>query len=221
MYETLDEVDSEHDLEMIIIAVKPKDLDSVLGTILQKSNRDVPIVSAVAQTTITDLEEKLDNRSGIFRIKPSVLVRDGNGCILIQDQVNEPSYEKVRSVFSLLGDVFELTEQELDHYSWYGIHVPCVFVPKLIQSMLEGKSVSEKQRIMPILISGLEGLLSHLKAKSDSRQNLDEHVDGLPWLTMSPNGVNEKAFRHMEQNHVFEIVNEAREIYVQAGLGEL
>lgn len=220
VYETLDQVGIEHNIELIIIAVKPKDLDSVLTTINLKCQRDVPIVSAVAQTRIKDLEEKLYNKPGIFRIKPSVLVRNGTGCILIQDQSTEPLHEKVISIFSLLGDVFELTEQELDNYAWYGIHIPCVFIPKLIQSMLEGKSTSEKEKIVPILISGLEGLLSHLKTKPESMQNIDEHIDALPWLTMSPGGVNEKAFNYMEQKHAFATINAARDVYVEAGLSK-
>lgn len=220
VYESLEEADLGDNIEVVIIAVKPRDMDSVLPIVDRMVKSDIPIVSLAAQITVGELKRKLPNRSGVFRIKPNVMVRHGYGCILIHNQDDEPQYKKVRSIFARLGEVFELAESELDIYSWYGIHIPCVLIPKLIQSMLEGKSADEKQRVFPILVSGLEGMLRYLKASEGSALNLEDLLADLVDLTMSPSGVNEKALSYLEKNGTLTTINEAREVYIQAGIGK-
>ena len=220
VFESLEEADLGDNIEAVIIAVKPKDMDGILPTIDRNIRLGVPIVSLAAQIKVGDLMVRLSNRSGVFRVKPSVLVRQGDGCILIHKQDDDPLYEKVRSIFSRLGRIFEVTENELEIYSWYGIHLPCVFLPKLIQSMLAGKTAAEKQKVFSITVSGLEGLLRYLKTSENSGLELEGFLDDLPDLTMSPHGLNEKAYSYLNRKNALAIINEARDVYVQAGLGK-
>ncbi|MGC8977676.1 MAG: pyrroline-5-carboxylate reductase, partial [Candidatus Ratteibacteria bacterium] len=101
--------------DVIIIAVKPKDSNSVFQDIKDFLNDKKIIISVMAGIRIKKIEEILGDKIPIIRIMPNLNVKVKAGIIVYCLNKYAKKYENiVKKIFSPIGIVFKLPENKFD-----------------------------------------------------------------------------------------------------------
>lgn len=97
--------------DLVLLAVKPGDIDAALAECAQQLSRGKVLVSVAAGRTIASLEKALPDVP-VFRIMPNVAVEVCAGTISLVSgaAVDRDTEEEVINLFSLLGRVIPLPE---------------------------------------------------------------------------------------------------------------
>lgn len=99
--------------DLVLLAVKPGDVEAALRDTAAPFNRGKILVSVVAGKTIASLEELFPFEVAVFRLMPNVAVEVGAGTISFAagNYVDPDTEERVFELFSLLGRVIHLPEK--------------------------------------------------------------------------------------------------------------
>ncbi len=125
--------------EVVLIAVKPFAVEEILQEISTHVTREQVIVSVAAGVTIRQIAAKLENEVPIVRAMPNTpsLVCTGATAISRGKSTSDESVERVRSIFEAVGQVIEVSEQQMDAVtgvSGSGPAYVCVMVEALIDA---------------------------------------------------------------------------------------
>jgi len=102
--------------ELVIIAVKPQHLNSLLVELKGADLKNKLLVSIVAGVKISRYQEFLGEEVKIVRVMPNSPCQIGFGVSVLSAgrSVNSEDLSRVRSVFAAVGEVLELPEEYLD-----------------------------------------------------------------------------------------------------------
>lgn len=143
---------------IIILAVKPQNMEEVLNDIKDIVTEDKLIISIAAGITLSYLTSKL-NKPKIIRVMPNTpaLVQEGMSVLSMQECINDKDMETVRSIFMSIGKVIVLPEKYMDAVTALSGSGPG-FLAYFLESMIEGgikvgleKSVSNELAIQTFI----------------------------------------------------------------------
>ena len=101
--------------EIIIIAVKPQDIEEVLKDIKDKIDPSKTIISIAAGVKIKKIEKFLNGKIPVIRVMPNLCVKVKEGIIAYScGKFAKGKGKIVESLFSRLGIVFEIDEKKMD-----------------------------------------------------------------------------------------------------------
>lgn len=107
-------IDLASSCDVLLLAVKPQFIDSVLVEIAQNLKKSCIVISMVAGKTIASIQEKLLGHTQIIRIMPNLPVKVGSGLIALAytAHVSQDVVDYVSFIFSKAG-LLEKTEENL------------------------------------------------------------------------------------------------------------
>ena len=102
-------------IDLLIIAVKPKDAVAALTEVSSKVGTNTVVVSVVAGLKLTKVEEYFQNHS-VIRVMPNVAiaVAEGMNVFTVGKNVKPAEVEMIRKFFSALGRCIEVDESLMD-----------------------------------------------------------------------------------------------------------
>ncbi len=97
--------------EMIIFALQPKHIDTVLQNVAHKITKEHTIVSVAAGVDIARIENFIGSDKSIIRVMPNTAISIGKSMTCIAANKNaQDKVEMVRNVFNELGTTMVITE---------------------------------------------------------------------------------------------------------------
>lgn len=102
--------------DVIILAVKPQNMEEVLGEIKSKIKPGHTVISIVASVETSAIEKILGNKVAVVRAMPNTpaFVRAGITAACVGKQVKEKDWEKVEAIFKPLGQLVKVDERHMD-----------------------------------------------------------------------------------------------------------
>lgn len=189
--------EAPHDIieraDILILSVKPKDLFSVQTAFGKSMKPDQLLVSALAGTTINDLNKAFGN-APILRMMPNLAISCGMGIVGLSasSEMGEEQKKQIATVFSPLGLLKWLPESMMDaltSLTGSGPAFACVLIEAMIDaSIAMGFPAAEGRDLVYEMLKGTLTLLQ------DSRQ----HPGELKWQVTSPNGTTIAGLRELE-----------------------
>ena len=124
--------------DIVILAVKPQNMEEVLDEIKESLTDDKLIISIAAGITLSYLTSKL-NKSKIIRVMPNTpaLVQEGMSVLSMQECIHNKEMDTVRSIFMSIGKVLVLPEKYMDAVTALSGSGPG-FLAYFVESMIEG-----------------------------------------------------------------------------------
>ena len=198
--------DNDHvfnESEIIIFAVKPHIMNTVLEEFSKNTSlKKVLIISVAAGLKIKDIEEHILPKQRIIRAMPNTPSSIGKGVTAISKNINVTAAdeEHARELFSCVGKVINIEEEEMDLYTALIGSGPA-YVFYLIESLLESSShMKIDKKIQKDMIASMISGSAELALISDnSPQELRENVT-------SPGGVTERAIEEFHKNDLKKII---------------
>jgi pyrroline-5-carboxylate reductase len=102
--------------DVIILAVKPNDMEGLLNEIKDSLEPKNLVISIVAGITTSYIEEKVGKKIGIIRVMPniSVAVKEGASAFSIGKYVSQEQEEIAESIFGAVGKAVKVEESLMD-----------------------------------------------------------------------------------------------------------
>jgi pyrroline-5-carboxylate reductase len=188
---------------IIILAVKPQIMQSVLNDISASIGEDKTVVSIAAGITLTYLQSKLKTKK-LIRIMPNTpaLVQQGMSVMSMCDCFPDKDINVVREIFMSVGHVLTLKEKHMDAVTAVSGSGPA-FIALFVEAMIEagiGLGLTE-DCASELAIQTLIGTAEMLKTGM-TPQRLREMVT-------SPGGTTAAGLKSFDENGLKKIINEA------------
>lgn len=125
--------------QILLLAVKPQQIDEVLATIRGVVRGESLVVSIAAGTTLARLAQGLPPQQRIIRVMPNTpcLIGRGASCFSRGIHATKKDAEVVSRMFSAVGAAFEVDESLLDAVTGLSGSGPA-FVYTMIEALTEG-----------------------------------------------------------------------------------
>ena len=194
------------DSNVIILAVKPNIIETVLSEIQENfDQKDKLVISIAAGVKIENIESIIGSSTKIIRAMPNTpaSIMEGVTALSSNERVEESDIDKAKILFGSVGKTAEIKEKELDIFTALIGSGPA-YVFYLIESLLESSqnldlSTDDKINLIASMISGSANLAI---ASTDSPQNLRKNVT-------SPGGVTQRAIEEFEKQNLKEIIKKS------------
>ncbi|HJL95799.1 MAG: pyrroline-5-carboxylate reductase [Gammaproteobacteria bacterium] len=192
--------------EIIILAVKPNILESVLTEVnsLISFNKHL-IISIAAGCKITDIESKFSSKQRIIRAMPNTpaSIKEGITAITLNKQATQKDKQNAEKLFSCVGEVLSINEKDMDAYTALIGSGPA-YVFYFIESLLESCNQIDldettKKNMITSMISGSANLA---RKSEDTPETLRKKVT-------SPGGVTQRAIEEFETQEMKKIIVKA------------
>lgn len=195
----------KNNLDLILIAVKPHDLENALLNTKELIPKKTVLVSILAGTSIKTISSLLNKNQPIARVMPNTPCQIGHGMSVIafNKHVKEKQKEIVLKIFKSLGDVTELSENKLNLSGAINGSGPAYFC-YLIECLITATKklgISEKIAYKLVLQTGL-GTMYLLSKTNLTPQDLRNTVT-------SKKGITEAAFKVFQKRKFHDIVYSA------------
>jgi pyrroline-5-carboxylate reductase len=193
--------------DIIVIAVIPQALDSVLPVLAQNKQlcETAIFVSIAAKVSINYIKTKLGSNAKVVRAMPNAPVEIGQGMTAISrcDKISSVEFDNVMRIFASVGDYVEVNEKQMDAVVALNGSGPA-YVYMFIEAMIEagvqnGVDESTAKKLACSTIAGAANLALNAK------ENLAE----LRQMICTPNGTTIEAVKILKEKRFNEIVIEA------------
>lgn len=201
---TVDNAEVAREADVIIIAVKPKDVESVLADIKNRVEGKI-IISIAAGITTKFIEEKLAGKAKVVRVMPNIgcSVQEGASVYCLGTHATEGNGETVKGLFESVGMVFALPETLMDAVTGLSGSGPAFyyFIMKAFTEagVKEGIPRNVARRLVAQVAKGA-GEMALATTVS-----FDELID----MVRSPEGTTAKGLEILEKGKVGELLKEA------------
>jgi pyrroline-5-carboxylate reductase len=192
--------------DIVIIGVKPQDMEPVLKAVSDGAEGGTVIVSVAAGKSLGYMEGILGGGRKLVRVMPNTLVdsKKGFSALCCNGNVTEEEFENVKNLFRGIGDTVKIKEQLFDAFTGFSCSGPA-YIYEFIEAMID---------------AGVCSGLSRSESASFTLQNMmgacemvimrEEHPVLLKERMTSPGGVtitglkvlNECGFKGIIQNAV-------------------
>ena len=131
-------IDAVQTSQIIIIAVKPYKIQSVLKEVSPFITKEHLIISVVSDFTIETINSELQSNPVIFRAMPNTAssVNESMTCIASHN-ASEEDTKTVTSIFNALGETIKIDEQLMDAATVLGA-CGIAYVLRFIRGMIQG-----------------------------------------------------------------------------------
>jgi pyrroline-5-carboxylate reductase len=180
--------------DLILVAVKPKDLRDVLENIREGLGEKI-LVSIAAGIPLQFYEEILGNDKKLVRMMPNINVLVERGVIAVahNGELSEEEFGSVVSIFSTCGNLYELPESLFDSFTALAGSGPA-FIFEFIDALAlggvrEGFSYEDALKIVLDTVLGSAKLLKELGGNPNE------------WITKvaSPSGTTIEGIAYLER----------------------
>ena len=189
--------------DIIVLAVKPNVITSVLKELSETILKNNPLVISIAAgVKIEKIESLLNPNAKVIRAMPNTpaSIMEGVTAIVPNEKVNELDIINAKQVFEYVGIVTEIKEKDIDIFTALIGSGPA-YIFYIIESLLESSddldlSKEDKINLLASMISGSANLA---RTSRDSPEVLREKVT-------SPGGVTQRAIEEFEINNFKELL---------------
>lgn len=200
-----DNIKSISSVGIIIIAVKPTQIDGLLNQISDKVKKGQLVISIVAGITTKHIEKYLPHNTPVFRIMPNTpaLVREGMSVLCRGKHAKLNDEKIVKKLFESVGSVISQPEHKFNAVTAISGSGPA-YVFYLAESMIntaKGFGFNESTA-GALVIQTLFGASRMLKTSPDTPEVLRQKVT-------SPGGTTEQAIKCFKKYKFHDILSEA------------
>jgi pyrroline-5-carboxylate reductase len=219
-YEEIEKMISAEKPNLLIIAVKPKDISEILDS-LKGINTECIIISILAGISIKTIESKFPSNP-IFRAMPNTPAKISSGitAITYSKHCNDEHKSLVQGIFNAIGDIIFIDDENKMHVvtalSGSGPAYFFLLVEALIQAGVnQGLSFEEASILVNKTFLGSALLLNSTRENTEIgvRGQCHETVNKSPAklrkAVTSPNGTTHAAINSLESNGFSGIINQA------------
>ncbi|ASV69101.1 pyrroline-5-carboxylate reductase [Cytobacillus sp. FSL W7-1323] len=187
-------------VNIVCLAMKPKDVGEAIQSIRAYLRKDMLIVSVLAGVSITSIEEMVDTDLAIVRAMPNTSATIGKSAsaLAINHNVNHLQLETVKGMFETVGLTTIVKEEDLDAVTGLSGSGPA-YIYYLVEAM-EKSAVEiglEKEVAKKFIIQTLIGAAEMLERSSKESAQLRKEVT-------SPGGTTEAGLKVLEAHAVQE-----------------
>jgi pyrroline-5-carboxylate reductase len=217
-YEEIENMISAEKPNLLIIAVKPKDISEILNSLKGISSECI-IVSILAGISIQTIERKFPSNP-IFRAMPNTPAKIGSGitALTYNKHCNDEHKSLVQGIFNAIGDIIFIDDENKMHavtaLSGSGPAYFFLLAEALIQAGInQGLSLEEASILVnkTFLGSGLLLNAANEVSPNESANSISNNPspETLRKAVTSPNGTTHAAISSLENNRFLEIINQA------------
>ncbi|MEW6214169.1 MAG: pyrroline-5-carboxylate reductase [Nitrospirota bacterium] len=185
---------------IIILAVKPQDMDSVTGEISDVISRDKIVISIAAGITLSYLASRLKTPK-IIRVMPNTpaLIQEGMSVMSMCECIHDKEMGLIKDIFMSTGTLLMLPEKYMDAVTALSGSGPAFFA-YFVEAMIEGgvKMGLSKENATTLAVQTLLGTAKLLDTGM-TPQKLREMVT-------SPKGTTAAGLKVFEERGIKEIV---------------
>jgi pyrroline-5-carboxylate reductase len=170
--------------QLVILSVKPQNFSCIINDLNRSITDSHLVVSIMAKLTLKDIQDKLIKRIKLVRVMPNILASINLSLcgILKSNTVNNEEYKKIKDIFSTVGELIELkNEEQMDILTVLGGCLPaviCLLVEALTDAGIEqGLEYKLSYNIVTSVIFGTAKLLK------------TESTSDLKYKVTSPGGI--------------------------------
>lgn len=207
---TSNNVEATKESDVIVISVKPNQIEQVLKEISSYLNNKI-VVSIVAGIPIRWIE-KYTKDCYVYRAMPNInIISNGSITALSTNNINEEKKKIVESIFKKMGEVVWVEERLIDVFTALSGSGPA-FVCEVINAFaLAGVACGlSKELSYKTSLELFEGTIKTLKTKSMSTSDLED-------LVITPGGTTIRGIVRMEKGKLkYTIVESIKEAYERA-----
>lgn len=202
---TVDNKKAAKDTDIVIISVKPQNIDLVLEDIKSAVNPAKLIVSIAAGVTTKKIENKL-GKIPVVRVMPNtpLLVGMGMTALCPGRYAGLRHIKKVKKIFSAMGKVIFIEKEKLmdavTAVSGSGPAYICLFIESLAKSAMD--LGLDKKTASALVLQTMRGTMALMDKTRKSPEELRRQVT-------SPGGTTEAALKIFEKKEFVKLVNEA------------
>ncbi|MEW6570616.1 MAG: pyrroline-5-carboxylate reductase [Nitrospirota bacterium] len=186
--------------KIVILAVKPQNMDEVTSEISEMISADKIIVSIAAGITLSYLSSRLKTAK-IIRVMPNTpaLVQEGMSVMTMSECIHDKEMGLIRDIFTSIGRLIVLPEKYMDAVTAISGSGPAFFA-YYVESMIEGgiKIGLNKDNAAELAVQTFLGTAKLLDTGM-SPQRLRE-------IVTSPGGTTAAGLRVLEEKGMKEIV---------------
>ncbi|MDI6890927.1 MAG: pyrroline-5-carboxylate reductase [Thermodesulfovibrionales bacterium] len=206
--------DVAENCDIIIIAVKPQDMDSVLDDISDVISEDKTVVSIAAGITLSYLSSRLKTPK-IIRVMPNTpaLIQEGMSVMSMLECIHDKDMGVIKDIFMSIGRLLVFPEKYMDAVTALSGSGPAFFA-YFLEAMIEGavRMGLEKEDATTLAVQTLLGTARLL--------DTDMSPSRLREMVTSPGGTTaaglkvfeERGFRDMVIAAIESATNRAREL---------
>jgi len=202
--------------DIIVIGVKPQDMEMVLKSIAGSRGKDSIIVSVAAGKSIPYMEQFLGSARKIIRVMPNTLVtvKRGFSALCCNANVNKEEFDHVESLFKGIGDTVRIGEEIFDSFTGVSCTGPA-YIYEFLEAMIDagvyaGISRADSARFA---LQNMMGVCEMILASGEHPAILKERMASPGGVTITGLKVfNENGFKGLVQNAVLEGVDRAKEL---------
>lgn len=185
----------KQNIDYLVIAMKPKDIDAALTNIKQWINPTTVILSVIAGLKTKYIEKKVPQKQEVIRVMPNTSSMIGESATAISPGKYVPSckVEFVKTLFTSIGQVYIIEEDQMDIFTGIAGSGPAYFYYLLEHLEKAGLEAGLNRHVArDISIQTMYGAAKMLKFTDESPKQLRENVT-------SPNGTTHAGLEKLNQ----------------------
>jgi len=201
---------------IVIIGVKPQDMDAVLESISEKVRDEAVVVSIAAGKGVGYIEGRLGAGRKIVRVMPNTLIdaKKGFSALCCNKNVTEEEFEMVRSLFCCLGDTVVIKESLFDAFTGFSCSGPG-YIYEFLEAMIDAGVYSglTREDSSNFTLQNMIGACEMVIKRSEHPIVLKERMTSPGGVTISGlKALNERGFKGIVQNAVASAVERSKEL---------
>ncbi|MBI4824264.1 MAG: pyrroline-5-carboxylate reductase [Nitrospirae bacterium] len=200
---TSNNLDVIKECNIIILAVKPQQMEEVLNEIRDSVTEEKTVVSIAAGITLSYIQSKLKTKR-LVCVMPNVgaFVGEGMSVISLCECFDDKDIRTVRDIFMSVGKVITLPEKYIDAVTALSGSGPA-FIAYFIEAMIDtGVKIGIKEEDAVTLTVQTALATARLLEEGMTPKRLME-------IVTSPGGTTEAGLKVFEEKHLREIVEDA------------
>ncbi|HBF86087.1 MAG TPA: pyrroline-5-carboxylate reductase [Clostridiales bacterium] len=163
--------------DVVLLAVKPQDIDGVLSEMTL--NERTTLISIAAGVKISRIEKGIKGKAAVVRVMPNLAasVRQGVSSVCFNSVADENTKELAARILRYVGEVYEIDEDLMDAVVPYGGSFPAYlyyFLEKFTESAV--KNGIERKTAEKMILQAAEGSLSLAKSSGKELSELISDV---------------------------------------------
>lgn len=204
--------------DILILAVKPRDIPGVISAARTHLAARTWVISVAAGVTYQRLRALLPEQQPLFRLRPSIFVRQRRGNLLLMQNPTgvTADFLRLRELLGAIGRVFVLPEAMMEQSTWESSSIPAIIIPAILQGFTQAAPAAHAGDVAAMMLAGLDSLSAYLKDQQAAGISPARALDELCEAVVTPGGINDAAMQYLEKNRFHSLLREAKNVYCAA-----
>lgn len=193
------------EVDILIIAVEPKNVKEVLESFREKLNSSQVVISIAAGVTTSFISRILGDSIPVLRVMPNSAILVGEGmCVLSTGSgIDEEKMNFIKEIFQTVGDVIELPEENLDAVTGLSGSGPA-YVYLAIQGLIKGGNMAGLSEEISKRLA-IQTVLGAAKLVRESKRKLEELISSVA----TPGGTTVEGLKVLEEGNFVDLLARA------------